>query len=85
MARPIWDSLTASGTSKLTYLESNGILDALIFYALGVVIYLVMRARSRAEGVDSSMLFAEMPDWTWPSGCTSSGTCTPPRAPGASS
>ena len=61
VARPIWDSLTSSGTSKLTYLETNGILDALLFYALGVVIYLVMRARSRAEGVDSSMLFAEIP------------------------
>jgi amino acid transporter len=61
VARPMWDSLTASGTSRLTYLETNGILDALLFYALGVVIYLVMRARSRAEGVDSSMLFAEIP------------------------
>ena len=37
--KPIWDSITASDTSKLTYLETNGILDALIFYALGVVIY----------------------------------------------
>ena len=32
------------------YLETNGILDALLFYALGVVIYVVMRARSPIGG-----------------------------------
>ncbi len=61
VGKPIWDSLTVSGASKLTYLEQNGILDALIFYAIGVVIYLVMTARSRAAGVDTQMLFAEIP------------------------
>jgi hypothetical protein len=53
--------LTASGASRLTYLETNGILDAAIFYALGVVIYAVMQLRSRAAGVDTGMLFAEIP------------------------
>ena len=60
VGKPIWDSLSAGG-SKLDYLETNGILDALIFYALGVVIYLVMSARSRAAGVDTHMLFTEIP------------------------
>ncbi len=59
--KPIWDSLTENGASKLTYLETNGILDALVFYALGVVIYAVMQWRSRAEGVDTHMLFTEIP------------------------
>jgi len=59
--KPIWDSITAEGVSKLTYLETNGILDALIFYALGVVIYFVMQMRSRSAGVDRDMLFAEIP------------------------
>jgi basic amino acid/polyamine antiporter, APA family len=59
--RPIWDSITASGVSKLTYLETNGILDAGIFYLLGVVIYAVMLARSRAAGIETDMLFAEIP------------------------
>ena len=59
--RPIWDSLTASGASKLTYLETNGILDALIFYALGLVIYVVMLLRTRRAGVDTKMLFTEIP------------------------
>ena len=59
--KPIWDSITAEGVSKLTYLETNGILDALIFYALGVVIYVVMQMRSRSAGVDRGMLFTEIP------------------------
>jgi amino acid transporter len=59
--KPIWDSLTATGVSKLTYLETNGILDALIFYGIGVIIYVVMRMRSRSAGVDTNMLFAEIP------------------------
>jgi amino acid transporter len=59
--KPIWDSITAEDVSKLTYLETNGILDALIFYALGVVIYVVMRMRSQRAGVDTHMLFAEIP------------------------
>ena len=46
---------------SLTYLETNGIIDAGIFYALGLVIYFVMRYRARAAGVDEKMLFTELP------------------------
>jgi basic amino acid/polyamine antiporter, APA family len=59
--KPIWDSITATDVSKLTYLETNGILDALIFYLIGVVIYVVMQMRSRSAGVDTHMLFTEIP------------------------
>jgi hypothetical protein len=59
--KPIWDSLTTSGAARLTYLETNGILDAILFYAIGVVIYIVMRLRTRAQGVDADMLFATIP------------------------
>jgi amino acid transporter len=57
--KPIVKSL--EGTGRLHYLETNGILDALIFYGLGLVIYVVMRLRTRAAGVDAKMLFAEIP------------------------
>jgi amino acid transporter len=57
--KPIVKSLEGSG--KLHYLETNGILDALIFYAVGLVIYLVMFVRSRKAGVDTKMLFTEIP------------------------
>jgi hypothetical protein len=33
----------------------------LLFYLLGFVIYLIMRFRTRAAGVDSKMLFTELP------------------------
>jgi amino acid transporter len=57
--KPIVKSLEGSG--KLHYLETNGILDALIFYGLGLVIYVAMYARSRKAGVDTKMLFTEIP------------------------
>jgi APA family basic amino acid/polyamine antiporter len=57
--KPIEKSL--SGTGRLHYLETNGILDALLFYGIGLVIYLVMQLRSRSAGVDTKMLFAEIP------------------------
>jgi len=57
--KPIEKSL--SGTGRLHYLETNGILDALLFYGIGLVIYLVMQLRSRTAGVDTKMLFTEIP------------------------
>jgi len=57
--KPIIDAL--KGTSALTYLETNGILDAGVFYLLGLVIYFVMRYRAVRAGVDEKMLFTELP------------------------
>jgi len=57
--KPIIEAL--KGTGRLHYLETNGILDALIFYGIGIVIYFVMLYRSRAKGVDTKMLFTEIP------------------------
>jgi amino acid transporter len=59
VVKPIVNALKGSGT--LTYLETNGILDAGLFYVIGLVIYFVMRFRSRASGVDTKMLFTELP------------------------
>ena len=59
--KPIWDSLTTSGANRLTYLETNGIIDAGIFYLLGIVIFFIMRYRARSAGVDEKMLFTELP------------------------
>ena len=57
--KPIVNGL--KGGAALTYLETNGIIDAGIFYLLGLVIYFVMRFRSRSAGVDAKMLFTELP------------------------
>jgi len=60
VGKPIKDALSAS-SGALTYLETNGIIDAGIFYAIGIVIFFVMRLRTRRAGVDTKMLFAEIP------------------------
>jgi hypothetical protein len=49
------------GGSALTYLETNGIIDAGVFYLIGLVIYFIMRYRAQAAGVDEKMLFTELP------------------------
>jgi amino acid transporter len=59
VVKPIVNALKGGGA--LTYLETNGIIDAGLFYVIGVLIYLVMKYRSRAAGVDSKMLFTELP------------------------
>jgi amino acid transporter len=59
VVKPIVNALKGGGA--LTYLETNGIIDAGLFYVIGIVIYFVMRYRSRAAGVDSKMLFTELP------------------------
>jgi APA family basic amino acid/polyamine antiporter len=59
--KPIWENLTGSGTGKLDYLNNTGITGTLIVIAIGVVIYVVMALRNRRAGVDTSLLFAEIP------------------------
>jgi len=59
VVKPIVNAL--KGTSALTYLETNGILDAALFYLLGIIIFFIMRYRARAAGVDEKMLFTELP------------------------
>jgi basic amino acid/polyamine antiporter, APA family len=57
--KPIEKSL--QGSAKLHYLETNGILDAGVFFAIGLVIYIIMWMRARSAGVDTKMLFTELP------------------------
>jgi amino acid transporter len=57
--KPIVNALQAGGA--ITYLETNGIIDAGVFYLIGLVIYLIMRYRAQNAGVDEKMLFTELP------------------------
>jgi amino acid transporter len=59
VGKPIEKSLQGSGA--LRYLETNGILDALLFFAIGLGIYIIMWVRARSAGVDTKMLFTELP------------------------
>jgi APA family basic amino acid/polyamine antiporter len=57
--KPIVNALKGGGA--LTYLETNGIIDAGLFYLIGIVIYFIMRFRAQRAGVDEKMLFTEIP------------------------
>jgi amino acid transporter len=57
--KPIVNALKGGGA--LTYLETNGIIDAGVFYLIGIVIFFIMRYRAQAAGVDEKMLFTELP------------------------
>lgn len=59
--KPVWDTLTSSGTGRLNYLNHSGITGSLVFAAIGVAIYIVMKLVQRSKGVDTAMLFAEIP------------------------
>jgi amino acid transporter len=59
--KPIWDELTSSGTGRLNYLNHSGITGTLVFTAAGLVIWGIMKIVQRSKGVDTSMLFAEIP------------------------
>jgi APA family basic amino acid/polyamine antiporter len=60
--KPIWDAETTSGSnSGLNYLNHSGITGSLVFVAIGIGIYVIMKVVNRSSGVDSSMLFAEIP------------------------
>jgi APA family basic amino acid/polyamine antiporter len=59
--KPIWDNLTNGGSGRLNYLNNSGITGTLAFIAIGLVIWAVMKVVQRSKGVDTSMLFAEIP------------------------
>ena len=59
--KPVWDTLTSSGTGRLNYLNHSGITGSLVFAGIGLVIYIVMKLVQRSKGVDTAMLFAESP------------------------
>jgi amino acid transporter len=63
--KPIVDAVKASGKpgqeSTLNYLNRTGITFTLIFLGVGIVIYVIQAARRRALGVDSRLLYQEIP------------------------
>ena len=59
--KPIWDELTSSGTGRLNYLNHSGITGTLVFIGIGLVIWAVMKFVQRSKGIDTHMLFAEIP------------------------
>jgi APA family basic amino acid/polyamine antiporter len=58
--KPLLDSL-GTQTSKLTYLNQQGVSFAIGVVVVAVVIYIIQAARNRAAGVDLAMLYHEIP------------------------
>jgi basic amino acid/polyamine antiporter, APA family len=59
--KPIWDNLTSSGTGRLNYLNNSGITGSLVFVGIGLAIWVIMKIVQRSKGIDTHMLFAEIP------------------------
>ncbi|MDO8485767.1 MAG: amino acid permease [Candidatus Limnocylindrales bacterium] len=47
--------------SQLDYLNRTGITMTLVIFAAGIVIYLVQAARNRAAGIDTRLMYQEIP------------------------
>lgn len=58
---PVIQGLQKGGTAYLGLSNSSGISWALIFVALGIVIYLAMRLVNNARGINVKMMFQELP------------------------
>jgi basic amino acid/polyamine antiporter, APA family len=59
--KPIIDAIRAGEESTLNYLNTTGITFTLIFLGIGILIYIVQAVRRRTQGVDSRLLYQEIP------------------------
>jgi hypothetical protein len=58
--KPLLDTL-GTQTSKLTYLNQQGVSFAIGVVVVAIVIYIIQAVRNRAAGVDLAMLYREIP------------------------
>jgi amino acid transporter len=59
--KPIVESLSAAEESTLDYFNRTGISFTIGAAIVAVLIYIAMRLRARAQGVDTAMMFREVP------------------------
>jgi APA family basic amino acid/polyamine antiporter len=58
---PIWEAISRTEEGLLSYLNTSGITFALFFFAVGILIYIIQRLRIAAAGVDTRLLYREIP------------------------
>ncbi len=58
---PVYKGLLQSGTNYLSLSNSAGVGWALIFLVVGIVIYFVMKAVNNSHGINTKMIFQELP------------------------
>jgi amino acid transporter len=58
---PVVKGLQSSGSSYLSLSNSSGVGWALVILAAGIVVYFVMRAVNSSRGINTKMIFQELP------------------------
>ena len=59
--KPILDAVTGGQESTLDYLNRTGVTFTILIFVAGIVIYLIQWARNRARGIDTGMMYRELP------------------------
>lgn len=59
--KPILEALTGGQESTLDYLNRTGLTFTILLFLAGVAIYAAMWARNRARGIDTSLMYQEIP------------------------
>ncbi len=58
---PIWNTLTSPGATPFSYLNSSGVSFVVFLLVVGAVIYVVQAARNRAAGIETGLMYQEIP------------------------
>lgn len=58
---PIWTTITSSDIDALTYLNRNGVGFAVTLFVVGTLIYVIQTWRNRRRGIDTSLMYQELP------------------------
>jgi amino acid transporter len=59
---PIWTTITTpSEEGTLDYLNRTGITFTILIFVVGILIYVVQSVRNRARGIDTSLVYKQLP------------------------
>ncbi|HEY8799463.1 MAG TPA: hypothetical protein VIM20_02585, partial [Candidatus Limnocylindrales bacterium] len=47
--------------TQLDYLNRTGVTFTLLIFAAGIVVYVIQWARNRARGIDTGLMYKELP------------------------
>jgi basic amino acid/polyamine antiporter, APA family len=59
--KPIIDALSGGQESALDYLNRTGVTFTILLFVAGIVIFVIQWARNNARGIDTSLMYKELP------------------------
>jgi amino acid transporter len=59
--KPIIDNVTGAEQDALTYLNQTGVSFLIIIIVVGAIVYTIQALRNRAKGIDTSLMYHEIP------------------------